>query len=141
MKTKIDDKLLAVIRVRGRVGVRQSITETLNRLNLKRVNNLTILYGSKSNIGMIRKCNDFVTYGEVREDVLSQLLEKEGIKPTADMVNSLASGKKSFKELAAGHIRMHPPRHGYEGIKAGYSSGGSLGYRGAEINNLIKRMM
>ena len=37
-------------------------------------------------------------------------------------------------------IRMHPPRKGYRGIKQSYKAGGDLGYRGKEINSLIKRM-
>ena len=70
MKAEIENKLLAVIRVRGRVGVRHDIAETLSRLNLKYVNNMAILFGTKSNIGMIKKCNDFITYGEINREIL-----------------------------------------------------------------------
>ena len=37
------NQLLAVIRVRGTVKVRASIAETLDRLRLKRVNNLVLI--------------------------------------------------------------------------------------------------
>ncbi len=141
MNSKLENKLLAVIRVRGRVGVRQSITETLIRLNLKRVNNLAILYGNKSNLGMIQKCNDFVTYGEIKEEMLNKLFEAKEIKLAKDELDSVQKGKKNLKSVINKSITMHPPRHGYEGIKFGYSSGGALGYRGEAINDLIKRML
>jgi len=142
MKAEIENKLLAVVRVRGRVGVRQSISETLKRLNLKYVNNLAVIYGSKSNIGMIRKCNDYVTYGEISQDVLGNLLEGKGLKADSQDVKQLAEGKKSFiSVVGSASLRMHPPRRGYESTKLGYSAGGALGYRGSDINELIKRMI
>ncbi len=141
MKKDIENKLLAVIRVRGTVGVRQSITETLTRLNLKRVNNLTIIYGSKSNLGMIDKCNDFIAYGEISQEILNGLLESKDIKLSTEDMAALANGKKNFKVLVGGALHMHPPRRGYASTKKGYSTGGALGYRGQEIDKLIKRMM
>ncbi len=141
MNSKLENKLLAIIRVRGRVGVRQSITETLNRLNLKRVNNLAIVFGNKSMLGMIQKCNDFVTYGEIKEDTLNKLFEAKGITLKKEELDLVQKGKKNLKSIINKSITMHPPRHGYEGIKKGYSSGGALGYRGEDINTLIKRML
>jgi large subunit ribosomal protein L30 len=141
MNSKMENKLLAIVRVRGRVGVRQSITETLNRLNLKRVNNLAIVFGNNSNIGMIKKCNDFVTYGEIDEKTLESLLSKKEIKLTKEELSELKTGKKNLRNIINKSITMHPPKRGYEGIKKGYSVGGALGYRGQEINDLIKRML
>ncbi len=142
MKANIENKLLAVVRIRGRVGVRWPISETMQRLNLKRVNNLTVVYGSKSNIGMIRKCNDFVTYGELDSDMLNRLVAREGLTPSNDDIKQINEGKKRFADIVAGgFLHMHPPRGGYEGIKRGYSTGGALGYRGKDINELINRML
>ena len=140
MKADIENKLLAAIRVRGRVGVRQSISETLDRLNLRRVNNLSLLYGTKSNIGMIAKCSDFITYGEISQEVLENLLQKKEIKASKEDISAISSGKKKVSELARMPIRLHPPRHGYEAVKRSYANKGSLGYRGDKINDLIKRM-
>jgi large subunit ribosomal protein L30 len=136
-------RLLAVIRVRGTVKVRQSIAETLDRLRLKKVNNLVLINsGNASYAGMLKKCKDFVTYGEIEKETLSKLLSARGMKVDDASVASLLSGEKSAKELELEQpIRMHPPRKGYEGIKKDYKSGGSLGYRSAEINKLITRMM
>jgi large subunit ribosomal protein L30 len=42
----------------------------------------------------------------------------------------------------AKHVfRLHPPIKGYEGNKRSFRNGGSLGYRGKEINDLINRML
>jgi len=141
-KKDLENKLLAVVRVRGRVNVRQSISETLKRLNLNRVNNFILIQATKSNLGMINKCNDYVTYGEVSKEVVERLFEKKGIKLNEEDVSDLFTGKKSIKELSIEMpIGMKPPKHGYEHIKKSFSAKGSLGYRGEKINELIKRMM
>jgi large subunit ribosomal protein L30 len=140
MAKEIENKLLAVVRVRGRVGVRHTIRETLSRLNLKRVNNMVLLYATKSNLGMIAKCNDYVTYGEVDGDFVEKMLTKKGIKISKEEVNALAEGKKAAKEIMEVPIRLHPPRHGYENTKEVFGRHGSLGYRGPEISKLINRM-
>ncbi len=141
MKANIENKLIAVVRIRGRVGVRRSIVETLNRLNLKRVNNLAVLYGSKSNVGMLRKCSDFVTYGEISRETLTELLDSKGLKVNQEDISQVSSGKKSLGSVVRVPLHMHPPRHGYEGIKRGYSTGGAMGYRGDDMDRLIRMMM
>src|SRR5271157_3470992 len=135
-------KLLAVVRVRGTVKVRQSIVEMLNRLKLKRVNNLVLITATPDYVGMVKKSKDFVTYGEISEETLSKLFKSKEIEVKEADVKSLMSGEKTVKDLEIGMpIRMHPPKHGYEGIKKGYGEGGALGNRGAEINKLIARML
>ncbi len=141
-KKNIENRLLAVIRIRGRTNVRQSITETLNRLNLKRVNNLVLLYANKSSMGMIKKCESFVTYGEISDEMLSKLVQKKEAKLDESQLAELMHGKKGAKELGLKvPFAMKPPRKGYEPIKKSYSIGGALGYRGEEINELIGRMI
>jgi large subunit ribosomal protein L30 len=141
-KNRLENKLLAVIRVRGRPNVRASIAETMKRLNLKRVNNLCLIYGNGSNIGMLYMCNDHVTYGEIDQNTLSMLVQSKGINANAESIEAMLNGKKAPKDLGiAFPIRMHPPRRGYRGIKASFVNGGDLGYRGAEINTLIKKML
>ena len=136
------NKLLAVIRVRGTVKVRGSIAETMDRLRLKRVNNLVLVTATPGYKGMVDKSKDFVTYGEIDERTLSRLFASKGIEAKPADVKSLLGGEKTAKELGiAMPIRMHPPKHGYEGIKRGYNQSGALGNRGAEINELIARML
>ncbi len=141
MKTNLENKLLAVIRVRGRIGVRREFNETLDRLHLGSVNNLSILAGTKSNIGMVNKVSDFITYGEISRDTLEKVLAKKGSAAPKDDADAVSGGKKSAKEVISLPIRLRPPRHGYEGIKHNFAHGGALGYRGEKINRLIERMV
>ncbi len=141
-REKLENKLLAAIRIRGRVNVRQSIAETLKRMNLNRVNNLTLIFGTKSNIGMLNKCESYITYGEINAETLKQLFEKKKIPIDDAKVQMLTGGKASAKAIGIRMpISMKPPKRGYRNIKKSYSIGGDLGYRGEEINTLIKRML
>lgn len=141
MNAKTENKLLAVIRVRGWAGVRYDIKETLLRLNLRRINNLSLIYGTKPNLGMIKKCNDHVTYGEISEEMLHALAEKKEVKAKKEELHEVFTGKKRASDLMRMPIKLKPPRRGYESIKRSYGNGGSLGYRGEKVNELLKRMM
>ncbi|MCL4552951.1 MAG: uL30 family ribosomal protein [Candidatus Marsarchaeota archaeon] len=140
MAAELNNKLLAVVRVRGTIGVRRDISETLSRLRLKRVNNMIFIFGTRSNLGMIKKCNDFITYGEVDQALVEKVLSKKLVKVGREDLLAMASGKKVVKDVVALPIRLHPPTHGYESTKRAYSVKGSLGYRGAAIGKLISRM-
>ncbi len=141
MSEKGENKLLAVIRIRGRAGVRREIKETLERLSLPRVNNLSLVYGTKPNLGMIKKCNDYVTYGEISEELMQRLAEKKAAGAKTEELREAFTGRRKARELVRMPIRMRPPRRGYEGIKDSYGNNGSLGYRGEKINELLKRML
>ncbi|MDE1833420.1 MAG: uL30 family ribosomal protein [Candidatus Micrarchaeota archaeon] len=138
-KNNLKDKVIAVVRIRGRVNVRHDITETLNRLHLKRVSNCAIIKVTESYDGMLQKCNDYVAFGEINEEILAKLLEKSDIKATP---KEILAGKADMKEINE-HMpfRLHPPRHGYKSTKLAFNQGGNLGYMGEEINGLIKRMV
>lgn len=139
MKDKeLNNKLIAAVRIRGRVNVRGDITETLDRLRLKRVNNCVVIKVNDSYMGMINKCSSYIAYGEVNEEVLSKLLEKGGIEMKPSDLEKAEDNDKLKESLP---IRLHPPRHGFKSTKLGFKQGGSLGYMGEEINGLISRMI
>jgi len=119
-----EPKKIAVVRIRGLVTIRRDIKDTLDMLRLYRKNYCVILEDKPSVIGMLKKINDYVTWGEIDEATLKLLAEKRGEKD-----------KKFF--------RLQPPRKGFErkGIKKPFSVGGALGYRGEKISELIKRMI
>jgi len=138
-KNPLKDKLVAVVRIRGRVNVRGDITETLNRLNLKRVSNCTLIKITDSYNGMLNKCVNYVAYGEIDEATLTKLLEKGGAGLNA---KEMIAGKFDAEKVKAiVPFRLHPPRHGYKSTKLHFKQGGSLGYQGAAINKLITRMV
>ena len=68
----------AIIRVRGNVDVRKTIKDTLNMLRLNRVNHCVIIPESPEYLGMIKKVKDYVTWGEIEEDMLTKLLTTRG---------------------------------------------------------------
>jgi len=151
----------AVVRVRGTVNVRHDIKKTLEMLRLNRVNHCVLVEENESYKGMLQKAKDYITWGEIEKDTLVELIKKRGRligdKPLDDDYVKSATSYKSIEELAEAIIegkikyrelpeikplfRLSPPRKGYEGIKRAYTVGGALGYRGKDINDLIKRML
>lgn len=154
-------KRLAVVRVRGTVGVRRDIRDTLRMLRLVRVNHAVIVDDRPSYLGMLQKAKDYITWGEINAETLAALLRKRGRligdKPLTDEVVRKYTPYKTIDEFARAVInfeaelsdipelkpvfRLHPPRKGYEGIKRSWKEGGALGYRGEAINDLIMRMI
>jgi len=154
-------KCLAVIRVRGSSGVFREIKETLKMLHLTRNCHATLIDDRPSYLGMLRKVQNQVTWGEVSKDSTVQLLRERGKlvgnkKITEEYLKEI--GYKSLDDLAeAIHkteveftrlpnvkpvFRLHPPKKGFKGkVKKSYTSGGVTGHRGEAINNLIKRMI
>lgn len=112
---------IAVVMVRGLIGESAEIRDTLRMLGLTRKNHCALLDNTPSISGMVKKVKDLVTWGELAPETL-HLLEKKA------------------KE---GVVRLGPPRKGFgrKGIKAPFTIGGALGYRGEKINELLMRMI
>jgi len=113
---------LAVIQIRGNVGVNYSIKNTLGLLNLNKKHNCIVVPNNPHFTGMLKKVKDYVTWGEINAET-QKLLEKKTKK-----------GKTYL---------LSPPKGGFErkGIKKPFSAGGVLGHRGAAMNDLIKKMV
>ena len=152
--------MLAVIRVRGRTGIRKEIEDTLQMLRLKRINHCVLVPETPEYLGMLKKAKDFITWGRINKETLVKLLKKrlkmlgdrnvdeESLKEITDFENfedfadALMKGKvklKDFKKLKP-IFRLNPPRHGYKAIRLPYPKG-DLGDRGEKINELIERML
>ena len=122
---------LAVIRIRGVTGIKEPIARTLKLLNLHKVNFCSIVEDTPSNKGMILKAKDYITWGEVDDTTLRDLLAKRG---------EANPRKQGHTKL---YFRLSPPKkgHGRKGVKHTFKEGGGLGYRGEKINELLKRMI
>lgn len=151
----------AVVRIRGQVNLNGQVRDTMRYLRLTRANHCVFLPENPSTDGMLQRAKDYITWGEVDPTVAARMLIKRarllGDKPIDDAwikantkfssVNTLAKavteGKASLKEVPGLKpvLRLHPPRGGFGGSKRAYRAGGSLGYRGKEINELILRML
>ncbi len=136
--------IYAVIQIRSTISATQEVIDTLKMLHLHHVNNCTIIPQTKSYQGMLQKAKDYITWGEINEDTLKNLItakctpEKGNIDAS---LKDLLNQKKKLSEITNPTIKLHPPLKGYKGIKKPYAAGGSLGYRGEEINDLLKRMI
>ncbi|MGC8669731.1 MAG: uL30 family ribosomal protein [Candidatus Micrarchaeia archaeon] len=138
MKKELINKVIAVIRVRGRVNVRNDINETLDRLRIPYVNNCTVLKLTPSYAGMIQKCNNYIAFGEIDADTLKAIMKSKGIE-YGDENQPVDAMLGKIKEHVP--LKLHPPKRGYKSIKRGFNQKGALGYMGASINDLLKRMV
>ncbi|MCD6275968.1 MAG: 50S ribosomal protein L30 [Thermoplasmata archaeon] len=152
--------MYAVIRVRGRTGVRKDIRDTLQMLRLTRVNHCVLIPDTPAYRGMLQKVKDYVTWGEINLETLTKLIKYKGRlygdKPITDdyvketlgyesieeMARAILEGKMLYKDIpnVKPVFRLHPPLKGWEKTKRHFTEGGALGYRGEDINDLITRM-
>ena len=157
-------KLYFAVRVRGAIGMRGKILDTLSMLRMNKVNHGVLIWGEKSFIGMLNKCKDYIAYGEIDEKALVRLLRVRGkvegqktltdehiknlteYKDIKEFAKALLDGKIQYREKDIFKIkpvfRLHPPRKGHRGtIKKHYGEGGTLGNVGDYINIIIHKMI
>ncbi len=138
---------IAVILVRGLVRVSSQIKDTLLMMNLTRKNQCVIINDTPVSRGMIKKVKDYVTWGDIDEKTLSDLISKRGQEFQGRLKDR--KGKYSYKSLVIDGknykttFRLSPPLKGFgrKGIKMPFALGGSLGDRKEKINDLITRML
>jgi len=116
--------MIGAVRIRGDVDVSQNISRTLKDLKLKKRNRFVVFEENDAIEGMLNNPKDFITYGEVSEDVLETLAEKAG-------KDELESGDT---------ISLHPPSGGFRNTKKQVGQGGSLGKRD-DLGQLIQKMV
>ncbi len=139
--------MYAVVRLKGLVKTRKDIKDTLKMLRLNRKMHCVLLNENDVVKGMLQKVKDWITWGEINDNILKLLVEKRGRKAgnkrltkeeTEDVFNKIKENQKlSIKSV----FRLTPPSKGFKNsIKQHYPKG-ELGYRGKEINELLKRMI
>lgn len=153
--------MLAVIRIRGTTGLKPTARKTAELLRLNRINHMVIVDDNEIMRGMLNKTRDYVTWGEIDQSTLESLLkhkamltgrkkleedqlkERAGVDTFADLAKSILDGKIRYKDIEGivPLFRLNPPRKGYESIRKSYQQGGTSGYRGEKINELIMRML
>ncbi len=154
-----------LVRIRGTVHVNGKISDTMEMLRLNRPNHAVVIPRTDSYIGMVNKVKDYVAYGDIDAETLSALIKARGKlmgdKPIDDafvktatenkyatvdaFAKAVVDGKATIKDLgedAKPVFRLNPPVGGHVGsTKRHFTVKGELGYRGADINALIRRMM
>ncbi len=154
--------LYVIIRLRGTADVHPDVKATLRMLRLTR-KFTAVLYPKNETIdGMLKVVKDWVTWGEVDEETLKQLILKRGRLPgnkpiteekvkeifgmsVDELVKALIEGKILWHKLdgkVKPVFRLHPPKGGFKRtIRKPIRAGGELGYRGKEINDLLRKMI
>ena len=153
---------IAIVQVRGVVGLSQRIKDTFKLLKLPKNHSCVIVEGNSSTKGMLTFLKDYITWGEVDQGTIKILLEKRGklagnkhltdiyLKEKMNMTfdefsRAVHEGKHKIKDVPGlkPYFRLTPPKKGFEkgGIKVPFSMGGALGYRKELINELIRRMI
>ncbi len=142
------EKRLAAVRIRGLVGIKTTIESTLQMLRLYKKNYCSVLPNSAIYTGMLKKAKDYITWGEIDDETFNALVNKRGEEFTGKEHDS--KGKIKYNDFIVvnnkkikKYFRLNAPRKGFgrKGIKHSFKEGGSLGYRGEAINDLIKRMV
>ncbi|HTY43953.1 MAG TPA: uL30 family ribosomal protein [Patescibacteria group bacterium] len=114
--------MIAIIRIAGRVGIRNNAVETFNRLNLKRKYSCIVFTNpTNQERGMLERIKDMVAYGTINKETYDELVKKRASK---------------IKNV----FRLHPPRGGVKSTKMHYPKG-VLGNNHEDINKLIVRML
>jgi large subunit ribosomal protein L30 len=154
------NKLLAVVRIAGRVNITKELEDTLEMLRLHRVNHCVLVPETPEYLGMVRKVKDYVTWGKVDEKTAVKLFEERGMltgrrkldEKRLKKLTDYTSFDKFFKDLNKGKIkikdfpeikpvfRLSPPRKGFKNTRIPYPKG-DLGNRKDKINELLERMV
>lgn len=152
--------MYAVIRIRGSVGVRREIQDTLKMLRLHKVNHCVLLPENDVTKGMILKSKDYVAFGPVGAKQIKALLENRGrLEGGERLTNEFVSENTNYADISAlaeaianeeirikdipalkPVFRLHPPRKGHSGIKRTVQQGGVLGNHGEDISVLLHKM-
>ncbi len=143
-----------VVRVRGSIHARHDIVDTLTFLHLTRPNNATVVPEEPSFLGMLHKVQGYVTWGETDAPTVEMLLSARGETPEGSRLGANGSSvdlADLSKTVLAGGLprtpgvrplfRLKAPKGGWRSTKKPFALGGALGYRGAKINELVRRMV
>ncbi|MFW6195783.1 MAG: 50S ribosomal protein L30 [Thermoplasmatota archaeon] len=150
--------MFAVLRIRSPRSKSYRIEDTLDKLRINKVNHCTIVSEDNEHKGMLMKIKDIITWGEVDKETLSKLIEhrstldedvekrikdQTSYEDIEDFAEGVISGEIKIDEIEGlkNLFRLHPPKGGYKSVKKPYKTGGSLGYRSQDINELLQKML
>lgn len=154
---------LLAVRLRGTASDNPDVLKTMESLKLEHTFQARLLDNTPSNLGMLRLVKALVAWGEIDPEILGRVLSKRGERDGMDGLDEgflrlldMSSFEDLAKAIVAGDVqiqalyraglkprfRLHPPRGGFKrSLRRAATDGGELGYRGADINRLVKRMI
>ena len=151
----------AIVQLRGDVNLEYGVEDTLDMLNVGRVNHATFVPETESYRGMITKVNDVVAFGEPSVEAVARTIALRGepLEGSADVDDEWIDDNTDYADLEAlaealvdeettlreqglsPTLRLHAPRGGHEGIKHPVIEGGELGKHSTKaIDGLLEAM-
>jgi len=151
----------ALVQLRGEVNINQDTRDTLDMLNLGRVNHATLVPEEPAYEGMIAKVNDYVAHGEPSRETVELLVERRGepadgeaditdewvgehteYDDISDLAAALVDEETTLQDAGLSPtLRLHPPRGGHDGVKNPISTGGQIGVHETEhLDSLLEAM-
>ena len=151
----------ALVQLRGEVNINGDIRDTLEMLNLGRVNHATLVPETPAYEGMIAKVNDYVARGTPSQETVELLLERRGEPASgdgsiddewvadnpasdsiADLAEALLADETTLQDAGLSPtLRLHPPRGGHDGVKNPTVTGGQIGVHDPdEIDSVLEAM-
>ena len=73
----MEQKLIAVIRIHGKTGLKKGIKDTMSMLKLYKKHTCVLVPNTKDSVGMITKVKEYVTWGEISESTLKKITGKK----------------------------------------------------------------
>ncbi|MFC5278196.1 50S ribosomal protein L30 [Halorubrum rubrum] len=151
----------AIVQLRGEVNVNEGVVDTLDMLNVGRVNHATFVPETDSYRGMITKVNDLVAFGEPSVETVAATIERRGepLEGDADVDDAWVAEHTDYDDVAAlaeaivdeettlreqglsPTLRLHAPRGGHDGIKHPIVEGGELGRHSTEEMDALLEAM
>lgn len=155
---------IIAVRIRGTATDNPDIRKTMEILKMENTFRARLLENTPSTEGMLRTAKNLVAWGRISPEVLESLLlkraEREGEarlddnfvkvffkrRSIADLAKSITAGEIPVRDLWSAGIkpgfRLHPPKGGFRrSTRRAATDGGELGYRGDDINRLVRRMI
>jgi large subunit ribosomal protein L30 len=151
----------ALVQLRGEIDQSAAVEDTLDMLNLGRVNHATLVPETDTYVGMITKVNDWVAHGEPSAETVALVLRRRGepAEGDADVDDEYVADRTDYDDVDAltealvaeettlqdqglsPTLRLHPPRGGHDGIKQPVTTGGQLGvHETDDIDALLEAM-
>ncbi len=142
--------MIAIIRIRGTIGIRKDIKETLAYLKLNKPNHCVIVPENEIYLGMIKKVKDYIAYGKIDDKTLKAMIETRGKysfskpveKKDVEKVLKLVKEGKIKESKIKNLFMLQPPKKGFKrSTKKGFNQKGILGDNKEKINDLLSRML
>jgi len=140
--------MMLAIRISGMPEVDHDVEEALFRLRLRRKYSAVLLKETPENIKLLAKVRNFIAYGTISKETLSDILVKRGVlnnkkinKTEVDRIAEQLEHKKPEEIGVKPFFRLHPPRGGIESKKHFGVGKGVLGDHKDKIKELVRRML